>query len=121
MRLSSGPAALDQPGALSLLHGGVPPWARLTVLVVPPGRSRAYAAEQWRDSLVVLERGRLLLETSSGARLRLQAGAVVCLARLPRGRLTNDGSVDAVLSAVSRAPGRRGPTPTTLPEEPRST
>lgn len=65
-------------------------------------RGRAYHEREWRDSLVVVEKGSIELETMSGARLRLGSGAISYLMGLPLRELHNRGSVPAILAVISR-------------------
>jgi len=71
-------------------------------ITVSPGHERAYDEAEWRDALVVLERGEIELECFGGASQHLQRGAVVWLTGLPLRALHNHGKEDAVLVAVSR-------------------
>jgi hypothetical protein len=72
------------------------------VVVVPPGRGRAYDAAEWRDALVLVERGRIELCGTGGGRLSVGAGAALWLAGLPLRELHNPGPEPAVLVAVTR-------------------
>ena len=81
------------------------------VVTIPPGRSRLYDSAEWRDALVVLERGEIHIECRAGRFRPFRHGAVLCLAGLPLRALHNRGSEPAVLVAVWRLdPG--GPDPT---------
>lgn len=71
-------------------------------IVVAAGRSRAYDEDDWRDAIVVVERGEIELETTAGARRCFGRGDVLCLAGLPLRALRNRGEKTAVLVAVSR-------------------
>jgi len=71
-------------------------------VVVLPGYSRAYDAAEWRDALVVVERGRIDLCGPGGGRLGFGAGEVLWLADLTLSRLYNPGPEPAVLVAVAR-------------------
>jgi hypothetical protein len=72
------------------------------VVVVAPGRGRAYDAAEWRDALVLVERGRIELWGPAGGRLGFGAGEVLWLDGLTLERLHNPGREPAVLVAVSR-------------------
>ena len=74
------------------------------VVVVPPGGSRAYDVEEWRDALVVVARGTVELECCAGSRRRFAAGTVLWLAGLPLRRLRCPDGRPAVLVAVRRVP-----------------
>jgi hypothetical protein len=87
---------------LSLLGRPLPPAFELHVVVVAPGRARAYDGAEWRDAMVVVERGEIELEWLSGERRRFGAGAVLWLDGLSLRALHNQGRAPAVLVAVSR-------------------
>ena len=78
-----------------------PPF-RLRIVAVPPGAERVYDSEEWRDSIVVVERGELELEAVSGARCRFGHGDMLWLVGLPLRALRNRGRETVVLAAVSR-------------------
>lgn len=87
---------------LSFLGRRLPAAFEAREIAVSPGHERAYDEAEWRDALVVVERGEIELECSGGARQRLERGAVVWLTGLPVRALHNRGSEVAVLVAVSR-------------------
>ena len=72
------------------------------VVSIAPGSSRAYDGGEWRDALVVVERGEIELESTAGDRRTFEAGAVLFLVGLPLRALHNRAREDAVLVAVSR-------------------
>jgi hypothetical protein len=90
------------PERLSFLGDAPPAAFRRRLVVVAPGRDRAYLAGEWRDALVVVERGVLELESLSGRRAQFGPGAVLWLAGLPIRALRCAGTEPAVLAAVSR-------------------
>ena len=92
---------------LSFLGRRLPAAFEAREIAVSPGHESAYDEAEWKDALVVLERGEIELECVGGARQRLQRGAVVWLTGLPLSALHNHGSEVAVLVAVSRR--RRSP------------
>lgn len=92
---------------LSFLGRRLPAAFEAREIALSPGHRRAYDEAEWRDALVVLERGEIELECVGGARQPLQRGAVVWLTGLPVRALHNRGSEVAVLVAVSRR--RRSP------------
>jgi hypothetical protein len=82
------------------------------VVVVAPGRQRAFDDAEWRDALVVVERGEIELECLGGTCWRFGRGDVLWLIGLPVRALHNPGREPAVLAAVSRRRrGRGGTTP----------
>lgn len=81
-------------------------FARREVLI-GPGARRPYDPGEWAGALVVVECGVLELEGASGARERLDRGAVLWLADLPLRALHNPGPTTTVLAAIARrAPAR---------------
>jgi hypothetical protein len=71
-------------------------------IVFAPGTERPYVEAEWRDSIVVVESGRLELECSGGSSRGFGRGAVLWLIGLPLRVLRNAGTVPTVLVAVSR-------------------
>jgi hypothetical protein len=71
-------------------------------IVFAPGTERPYDEAEWRDSIVVVESGRLELECCSGGSRGFGRGAVLWLIGLPLRVLRNAGSTPTVLVAVSR-------------------
>jgi quercetin dioxygenase-like cupin family protein len=88
---------------LSFLERPLPPAFRMRAVVVAPGAARAYDAAEWRDALVVVERGEIDLEFVAGGRRRLARGDVLHLDGLSVRTLQNRGWEPALLVAVSRA------------------
>lgn len=71
-------------------------------MVLAPGAERPYDEAEWRDALVVLERGQVDLELVEGRRWRLREGSVVWLSGLPLSAIRNPGAEPALLVATSR-------------------
>jgi hypothetical protein len=92
-------------GRLSLLGRRLPPSFELRVVTLAPGRARPFDQAEWRDALVVVERGEVELECLSGGRWRFPRGGVLWLVGLPLRALHNRGPEPVLLVAVSR---RRG-------------
>jgi quercetin dioxygenase-like cupin family protein len=90
---------VDRPSLL-----GAPPPSRFEVRMtaIAPGHTLAYRNSDWRDALVVVEHGAIDLEWLSGARQRLDCGAVLWLAGLRLRALDNRGLEPAVLLAIKR-------------------
>jgi hypothetical protein len=91
------------PG-LSFLERPLPACFRLHVVAVAPGTARPYEAAEWRDALVVVERGEIELETARDGCRHYVSGDVLWLAGLPLRALRNRGDEPAVLVGVSRSP-----------------
>lgn len=63
---------------------------------------RPYKAEEWRDALVIVQRGVLELETVNGVRRRFGLGSVLFLEGLRLRTLRNPERSTTVLSSTSR-------------------
>jgi hypothetical protein len=71
-------------------------------IVVAPGGEHLFDEAEWRDSIVVVESGRLELECWSGSRRSFRRGDVLWLIDLPLRALHAYGRAPTVLVAVSR-------------------
>lgn len=71
-------------------------------MTIAAGRDLAYDEAEWRDAIVVVERGSLDIECLGGNRSTFATGAVLCLDRLPLRTLHNGGNEPVLLFAVSR-------------------
>lgn len=92
----------DQPVQVPFLDRMLPAAFEIRVLTVAPGGTRMYQESEWRDSLVVVEHGRIQLEGTGGSRRDFVTGDVLCLLGLSLRALHNLGSEPVVLVAVSR-------------------
>jgi len=102
---------------LSFLGRRCSPSFEVRVVAVAAGRERAYDEAEWRDALVVLERGEIELECLGGSRQRFRRGDVLWLVGLPLRALHNPGCEPALLVAVSRRPrASSGPDATRSPQ-----
>ena len=72
------------------------------LVAVAPGRSLAYHDAEWRDALVMVERGQIELEGMGGILRSFDRGAVLWLAGLPLRALHNRGHQPVVLIAIAR-------------------
>jgi len=70
--------------------------------MLPVGGKCRYDSADWRDSLVIVRRGALELETTRGVCHTYLAGSILCLAELPLRVLRNPGSLHTALLAISR-------------------
>jgi hypothetical protein len=75
-------------------------------VAVAPGSESAYDEAEWRDALVLVERGAIEVEGLSGARWRFVRGDVLSLSGLPLRALRNRGPAPALLVAISRGAAR---------------
>ena len=71
-------------------------------IVVAPGAERPYDEAEWKDALVVIESGKLELESRSGNRSRFDRGDVLWLIGLPLRVLRN---AEPCRPCWSRSPG----------------
>jgi sulfur carrier protein ThiS len=87
---------------LSFLGRELPSAFVLRTVVVAPGARRPYVEAEWRDAIVVVERGQIELEDPAGMSWCLVRGSVFWLSGLPVRALHNRRRKPAVLAAVSR-------------------
>jgi hypothetical protein len=80
----------------------LPPRFELRSVAVAPGRARPFDGGEWRNALVVVERGEIELEFLSAGRRRFVRGEVLWLDGLSLRALHNHGPEPAVLVAVRR-------------------
>jgi hypothetical protein len=73
-------------------------------VVLAPGASRECESEVWRDALVLVKSGSIVLETRSGVRRTFTAGDVLWFTGIPLRLLMNAGPKPAVLEASRRVP-----------------
>ena len=92
----------DKPDRLSFLGRPLPSGFEMRVVTVAPGDTKAYREAEWRDALVVIERGRIQLQGPGGGRRDFATGDVLCLVGLSLWTIHNRGPETAVLVAVSR-------------------
>ena len=78
------------------------PGFEVRLVRIAPGCARAYCEADWRDALVLVERGDIELRLRGGASARFRHGDVLCLAGLPVSAVYNPGGEAALLAAVSR-------------------
>jgi hypothetical protein len=100
---------MDEGGVLSFLSRRLGPSFVTRIVDIVPGSWRAYHGGEWRNAIVVVERGEIELECVTGSRQRLARGAVLWLAGLPLRALRNPGLERAVVVAVSRRPEPANP------------
>jgi hypothetical protein len=93
---------VDDPDRLSFLDRRLPPTFRVRAIAIEPGGARVYDEVEWRDTIVLVERGAIELECVDGGRSRFGRGDVLFLVGLPLRAVRNPGPEPAVLVAVSR-------------------
>lgn len=89
------------PG-LSFVESALPPAFEMRTASMAPGSALAYDESEWRDALVVVDRGEIELECVHGTRLRFGRGDVLWLMGVPLRALHNPGCETVVLVAVAR-------------------
>ena len=67
-----------------------------------PGQTLPYRSAEWRDALVLVERGEIVLDTVCGRSFFFPCGSILWLAELPLESLRNRGREPAVLVAAAR-------------------
>ena len=88
--------------SLSFLQLPLPRTVDLRLVSIPAGAAKPFVAEEWDDSLVVVEQGSVELECIRGGRRTFTTGAVIFLTGLPLRMIHNPGPETALLAAVSR-------------------
>ena len=73
------------------------------VVAVGPGEELLYDEEEWRDAIVLVQRGEIELRGVSGASRSFGRGDLIWLDQVPLRGLHNPGAEPAVLLAVARA------------------
>jgi quercetin dioxygenase-like cupin family protein len=72
-------------------------------VAVAPGEDLAYEEADWRDAIVVVQRGEIELRGVSGVSRGFRRGDLLWLERVPLAALHNPGAEPAVLLAIARA------------------
>jgi hypothetical protein len=94
--------------AAALLRSCAPLGFEQRRLVIGHATVHRYDAREWRQALVVVERGVLELEWSGGARLCFEPGDTLSLSSLRLRGLRGAGSGPTVLVVLSRGGGGGG-------------
>lgn len=81
---------------------GASPGFELRAMTVSPISERLYDEAEWRDALVLVQRGEIELEWLSGACRSFRCGDLLWLTGLSLRVLRNHGDDPVVLLAVSR-------------------
>jgi quercetin dioxygenase-like cupin family protein len=87
---------------ISFLGRPLGPSFRTSTVTIRPGGTRPYVEEEWRDALVVVESGAVVVECNAGGRRTFGSGDVLWLTGMGVRALHNEGQEYAVLVAVSR-------------------
>jgi hypothetical protein len=72
-------------------------------VAVAPGEDLGYEEAQWRDAIVLVQRGEIELRGVSGASRGFRRGDLLWLEGVPLATLHNPGAEPAVLLAIARA------------------
>lgn len=84
----------------------LPAWATRRVVTIESGAARDYVESEWRDAIVVVAAGDVLLEGGLGGALWMTCGDMFWFDGIGVRRIHNHGTELAVLHAVSRGSGR---------------
>lgn len=76
--------------------------------MLAPGVERATDTEEWAGAIVLIERGRLEVCCTAGARSTYEEGDLLPLGWLPLLALRNPGAVETRLVAIRRRAADRG-------------
>jgi quercetin dioxygenase-like cupin family protein len=87
---------------ITFLGRPVGPAFRARVVRIAPGTRMPYVEADWRDALVVVEAGEVVMEGREGTRRSFASGDLLWLTGLGVLALHNRGDEPAVLVAVSR-------------------
>ena len=87
---------------MAFLDPRLPPMFHRRVIELAPDSRRVYDGTEWCDAIILVERGRIELESTDGGRHAFGRGDVLWLRGLPLRALHNRGHEPAVLVAVSR-------------------
>jgi hypothetical protein len=93
---------------LSFLGRRLQPGFETAAISIGPRCRRAYDEAEWRDAIVVVERGDIELEFRGGSQWRFCRGDALWLVGLPLRAIHNRGREPALLVAVSRAKSTSG-------------
>lgn len=91
-------------GPITFLGRQLGPSFRARTVTIRPGGTRPYVEDEWRDALVVVEIGAVVVECQAGGRRAFGAGDVLWLTGMGVRAVHNEGAESAVLVAVSRRP-----------------
>jgi hypothetical protein len=94
---------MDESDPLSFLGRRLPPGFETAAISIRPRCRRVYDEAEWRDAIVVVERGEVELEWREGSEWRFRRGDALWLVGLPLRAIHNRGREPALLVAVSRA------------------
>ncbi|GAA5134450.1 hypothetical protein [Pseudonocardia adelaidensis] len=89
-------------GPVTFLGRPLGPSFRSRTVTIRPGGARPYVEEEWRDALVVVECGAVVVECHAGGRRSFGTGDVLWLTGMGVRAVHNEGEESAVLVAVSR-------------------
>ena len=97
----------------------LPGWAARRVVTIHPGAALAYVESEWRDSIVVVADGEVVLQGSLDGALWLTRGDMFWFDGIGVRLIHNHGAGPAVLHAVSRGSGGTAGLRVETEEEPR--
>jgi hypothetical protein len=86
----------------SIFAGRLPASFERRRVVLPPGASRPYVDEEWRDALVTIDSGDLEIECMRGGRRTFAAGDILWFSDLGLKTMHNRGLIPTVLVSITR-------------------
>lgn len=98
----SEPSADIEP--LDLDPRRLPRWADRRSVTIAPGDTIDYRAEDWQDSMLVVMKGAIELESPLGSVHRFDSGSILWCQGLPIRLIRSTGLDAAVLVSISRRP-----------------
>lgn len=103
MRTRSRPVDDSRPESpMAFLGNPLPRWVNRTAVTIEPGGVRPYVEAEWRDALVIVEQGEVVLECTRKGFTTFKAGDVLWLVDVPLRRMHNYGVEPTVIVAISR-------------------
>ncbi len=93
----------DRLDRLSFLGRPIPDGFELRTVTLAPSEAVEYVEADWKDALVVVERGQIDLECLAGGRRRFRPGDVLWLVGLRLRALHNPSDEPALLVSVRRS------------------
>jgi hypothetical protein len=96
---------MTDEGRPLLLGRPIPDSFPVTRLTIPPRSARVTEAELWAESLVVVQRGDVEVESAGGVRETFHPGDVLCLEWVGARVLRNNGADEAEVVSIRRFGG----------------
>ncbi len=97
------PGAEPDRDVAALLRPCLPVGFAREVTVLSRGKRCSLRSAKWRDALVIIVRGRVVITTTGGDHTQFEEGAIMTVDGLHTGEITNVGDTSAVIVSVSRS------------------